>query len=292
MFWNGVSIFYEGRTKDIMISTASASKPALKTVLLTGAAGTLGRALAPPLRTVCERLVPSDLAEPLAALGDPRAVPCDLADAEAVHNLLAGVDAIVHLGGVSVEKPFDVVLPANIVGAYNLYEAARRQGVKRIVFASSNHVTGCYRQDERVATTDPARPDGYYGLSKLYGEGLASMYFDRYGIESVCLRIGSGTPAPIDRRGLSTWLSLGDLARLVIAALSAPDVGFLVAYGTSDNARSWWDTAAAWERLGYVPQDASEPFAPQVQHLLQPPGPMTELQGGLFLGIGPFDPDH
>lgn len=285
MFWNGVSIFYESRTKDIMTSTA----PALKTVLLTGAAGTLGRALAAPLRAACERLVLSDLAGPLAALSDPAAVPCDLADAAAVHRLLDGVDAVVHLGGVSVEKPFDVVLPANIVGAFNLYEAARRQGVKRIVFASSNHVTGCYRQDERVRTTDPARPDGYYGLSKLYGEGLASMYWDRFGIETVALRIGSGTPAPLDRRGLSTWLSLGDLARLVIAALSAPDVGFLVAYGTSDNARSWWDTAAAWKKLGYVPQDASEPHAAQVQHLLQPEGPMRELQGGLFLGIGPFD---
>jgi uronate dehydrogenase len=289
MFWNSVSIFYESRTKDIMTSTAPLPKTALKTVLLTGAAGTLGRALTPPLRAVCERLVLSDLAAPLAALGDPRAVPCDLADGDAVHSLLDGVDAIVHLGGVSVEKPFDVVLPANIVGVFNLYEAARRRGVKRIVFASSNHVTGCYRQDEKVHTQDPARPDGYYGLSKLYGEGLASMYWDRFGIETVALRIGSGTPAPIDRRALSTWLSLGDLARLVTAALTAPGVGFLVAYGTSDNARSWWDTADAWAKLGYQPQDRSEDHAAAVQHILQPEGVMRELQGGLFLGIGPFD---
>jgi uronate dehydrogenase len=267
----------------------AATIPSLRTVLLTGAAGTLGRALTAPLQAACERLILSDLAAPLAALGDPRAVPCDLADGQAVHRLLDGVDAVVHLGGVSVEQPFHVVLPANIVGAFNLYEAARRRGVRRIVFASSNHVTGCYRQDQAVRTQDPPRPDGYYGLSKLYGEGLASMYFDRYGIETVCLRIGSATPAPVDRRMLSTWLSLADLARLVIAALSAPDVGFLVAYGTSNNARSWWDSAEAWARLGYVPQDDSEPFAAQVQHVLQAPGPMRELQGGLFLGIGPFD---
>ncbi|MFY9511452.1 MAG: NAD(P)-dependent oxidoreductase [Rubrivivax sp.] len=216
-------------------------------------------------------------------------MPCDLADRAAVQRLLQGVDAVVHLGGVSVEKPFDTVLPANIVGAFNLYEAARLQGVKRIVFASSNHVTGCYRQDQRVHTQDPPRPDGYYGLSKLYGEGLASMYWDRFGIETVALRIGSGTPAPIDRRGLSTWLSLRDLAQLVIAGLTAPDVGFLIAYGTSDNTRSWWDTAEAWNKLGYRPQDASETHAAAVQHLLQPEGAMRDLQGGLFLGIGPFD---
>ena len=290
MLWSGVSIVSESRPEDIMNTRTPATAPVLKTVLLTGAAGTLGRALTAPLRAASEHLVLSDLSGPLAALGDPSAVACDLADADAVYRLLDGVDAVVHLGGVSVEKPFEVVLPANIVGAYNLYEAARRQSVKRIVFASSNHVTGCYRQDERVHTQDPPRPDGYYGLSKLYGEGLASMYFDRYGIETVCLRIGSATPAPIDRRMLSTWLSLDDLARLVIAALSAPGVGFLVAYGCSNNARSWWDSVDAWARLGYAPQDASEPFAAQVQHLLQPPGPMAELQGGLFLGIGPFDP--
>ena len=271
-------------------STSSSSAP-IRTVLLTGAAGTLGRALAAPLRAAFPHVRLSDLAGALGALGDPQAVPCDLADGAAVHRLLEGVDAVVHLGGVSVEKPFDVVLPANITGAFHLYEAARRQGVRRIVFASSNHVTGCYRQDERVRPQDPPRPDGYYGLSKLYGEGLASMYWDRYGIETVALRIGSGTPAPVDRRGLSTWLHLDDLAQLVTCALTAPGVGFLVAYGTSDNARSWWDTAEAWQRLGYRPQHRSEDHAAAVQHLLQPEGPMRTLQGGLFLGIGPFDDD-
>ena len=271
-------------------STSSSSAP-IRTVLLTGAAGTLGRALAAPLRAAFPHVRLSDLAGPLGALGDPQAVPCDLADGAAVHRLLEGVDAVVHLGGVSVEKPFDVVLPANITGAFHLYEAARRQGVRRIVFASSNHVTGCYRQDERVRPQDPPRPDGYYGLSKLYGEGLASMYWDRFGIETVALRIGSGTPAPVDRRGLSTWLHLDDLAQLVTCALTAPGVGFLVAYGTSDNARSWWDTAEAWQRLGYRPQHQSEDHAAAVQHLLQPEGPMRTLQGGLFLGIGPFDDD-
>src|SRR5262245_26399508 len=140
----------------------------------------------------------------------------DLADGAAVHELLRDVDAVVHLGGVSVEGPFEPILQANIVGMFHLYEAARRHGVKRIVYASSNHVTGFYRQDEVIDATMPMRPDGYYGLSKAFGENLARFYFDRYGIESVCLRIGSAFPEPKDRRMLATWLSYDDLERLVL----------------------------------------------------------------------------
>jgi uronate dehydrogenase len=209
-----------------------------------------------------------------------------------VHTLLHGVDAVVHLGGVSVEGPFEPILQANIRGLHNLYEAARRQGTKRIVFASSNHVTGCYEQGRLTHPQEPARPDGNYGLSKHFGEGIASLYWDRYGIQTVCLRIGTATPddRPPDRRALATWLSHADLARLVIAALTAPDVGFLVAYGMSDNPRAWWDTRAAWARIGYVPQDSAEVFAPQVEHIVFPPEtPMARLQGGSFMGIGPFD---
>lgn len=262
----------------------------IDTLLLTGAAGTLGRALAAPLRGVCRRLVLSDLPDALAAAGISDGEPCDLADRAAVHRLLHGVQAVVHLGGVSVEKPFDVVLPANITGLFNLYEAARRQGTRRVVFASSNHVTGCYEQARTVSPAEPPRPDGYYGLSKLFGEGMASLYWDRYGIETVCLRIGSGLPQPPDHRGLHTWLSLPDLARLVIAALSAPEVGFLVAYGISNNTRRFYDTEAAWARLGYRPQDDSERFAAGVKHLVQPEGSAARrLQGGVFLDIGPYD---
>lgn len=266
-------------------------EPLFDTLLLTGAAGTLGCALATPLRGLCRQLRQSDLPGALAAAGITEGQPCDLADRGAVHALLQGVQAVVHLGGVSVEKPFDVVLPANITGLFNLYEAARLNGTRRIVFASSNHVTGCYEQACTVGPSDPPRPDGYYGLSKLFGEGMASLYWDRYGIETVCLRIGSGLPQPPDHRGLHTWLSLPDLARLVTASLSAPDVGFLVAYGISNNTRRFYDTEAAWAKLGYRPQDDSERFAAAVQHIVQPDGSAARrLQGGVFLDIGPFDP--
>jgi len=262
-----------------------------QTLLLTGAAGTLGRALTPPLQTLAQRLRVSDLAAPLARVtlpSDVDAVPCDLADASSVHELLQGVQAIVHLGGISVEGPFEPILQANIRGLHNLYEAASRQGVKRIVFASSNHVTGCYPRTQTLTPLDRPRPDGNYGLSKLFGEGIASLYWDRFGIETVCLRIGTATPTPPDQRGLSTWISLPDLASLVSCALTAPDVGFLVAYGMSDNTRAFWDTADAWRRLGFVPRHDAESFAPQVQHLLQPEGPQRLLQGGSFLGMGPY----
>ena len=265
-----------------------------QTLLLTGAAGTLGRALAPALQGLAALLRVSDLAPALARVSFPagvQPVPCDLADEATVHQLLQRVDAVVHLGGVSVEGPFEPILQANIRGLHNLYEAARRHGVKRVVFASSNHVTGCYPQARTISPQDPPRPDGNYGLSKLFGEGIASLYWDRWGIETVCLRIGTATPAPPDKRGLSTWISLPDLARLVTCALTAPGVGFLVAYGISANTRRFYDTEAAWARLGYVAQDNAEAYAPHVQHLLQPDGPMWQLQGGLFLGIGPFDDD-
>jgi uronate dehydrogenase len=266
--------------------------PPFRCLLLTGAAGTLGRQLASGLLPLTQRLRVSDLPTPLAQAALPapaEAVPCDLADAAGVMALLQGVDAVVHLGGVAVEGPWEPILQANVRGLHHLYEAARRQGVKRVVFASSNHVTGCYPQAQTISPLDPPRPDGNYGLSKMFGEGIASLYWHRHGIETVCLRIGTALPSPPDRRALATWLSLPDLLRLVTAALTQPGVGFLVAYGISANTRRFYDSDEAWQRLGYVPQDNAEAYAEQVQHLLQPEGPQRSCQGGSFMGVGPFD---
>jgi uronate dehydrogenase len=218
-------------------------------------------------------------------------VSARLEDAAAVLALLAGVDAVVHLGGVSVEGPFEPILRANIVGVHNLYEAARRHAVRRIVFASSNHVTGFYRQDEVVSPGDPMRPDGNYGVSKAFGELLSRFYFDRYGIETVCLRIGSSFPAPKDRRMLATFLSYDDLERLVVASLTAPVVGHSVVYGVSANARTWWDNTSA-RHLGFRPQDSSEGFRAAVEArdvALDRSDPAAIFQGGGFVTRGPFD---
>ncbi len=260
-------------------------------LLLTGAAGGLGRVLRPRLKAHCAVLRLSDIAALGAATDGEEIMPAALEDAAAMHALLDGVDAVVHLGGVSVEGPFAPILQANIVGAYNLYEAARRQRVRRIVFASSNHVTGFYRQDEVIDATMPVRPDGYYGLSKAFGENLAQFYFDRHGVETVSIRIGSSFPEPADRRMLATWLSHDDLERLVVASLRAPVVGHSIVYGVSDNTATWWDNTPA-RHLGYRPQDSSEPFRADRearQPVLDLADPAVRYQGGGFVKQGPFE---
>ena len=159
------------------------------------------------------------------------------------------------------------------------------------MFASSNHVTGFYSQGETIDPRMPKRPDGYYGLSKAFGEDLAQFYFDRYGLETVSLRIGSSFPAPVDRRMLATWLSYDDLERLVVSALTAPVVGHTVIYGASDNSTSWWDNTPA-RHIGYRPQDSSERFRATVearQQTLDMNDPATLYQGGGFCTKGPYE---
>ena len=259
-------------------------------LLLTGAAGGLGKVLRERLKENCDVLRLSDI-EPLGTAQErEEIVTADLADAMAVDAMVQGVDAIVHLGGYSVEGPFQPILQANIIGAYNLYEAARKHAVKRVVFASSNHVTGFYRQGETIDADHPPRPDGIYGLSKAFGEDLSRLYFDRYGIETACLRIGSSYPEPKDRRMLATWLSYGDLHRLVTACLTTPVLGHTIIFGMSDNAVTWWDNR--WARhVGYRPQDSSDAYREAVFARTPEPDlldPGVQHQGGVFVRTGPF----
>ncbi|WLI10211.1 MULTISPECIES: NAD(P)-dependent oxidoreductase [Pseudomonas] len=259
-------------------------------LLLTGAAGGLGKVLRERLRPYANVLRLSDIADMTPANDDrEEVVPCDLADKQAVHQLVEGVDAILHFGGVSVERPFEEILGANICGVFHIYEAARRHGVKRVIFASSNHVIGFYKQDETLDAHSPRRPDGYYGLSKSYGEDMASFYFDRYGIETVSIRIGSSFPEPQNRRMMSTWLSFDDLTQLLERALYTPEVGHTVVYGMSDNKSVWWDNRFA-AHLGYAPQDTSEVFREKVEAQPMPAenDPARIYQGGAFVAAGPF----
>ena len=262
----------------------------LDRLLLTGAAGALGRVLRDGLKPYARTMRLSDRADMAPARENEEVVPCDLADKKAVDDLVKGCDAIVHLGGVSVERPFEEVLDANIRGIFHVYEGARRHGCNRVVFASSNHVIGFHKQGEMLDADSARRPDGYYGLSKSYGEDLSRFYFDRYGIETACIRIGSSFPEPKARRMLITWLSYGDLTELVRACLAAPKLGHTVVYGASANRDKWWTNEKA-PHIAFEPRDSSEPFRAKVE--TQPPlaadDPARIYQGGAFVKLGPFE---
>jgi uronate dehydrogenase len=232
-------------------------------VLLTGAAGKVGSCLRAGLRDGLRELRLSDL-EPVApeAPGEV-AAPADLRDFAAVARAVEDVEAVVHLGAVPDEAPFDVIAGPNLHGVFHVFEAARRAGVRRVVFASSNHATGFYPTSQRLTGAEPVRPDGLYGASKAYGEALGHVYADRFGLEVISVRIGSFLPRPTQARHLSTWLSPGDAVRLFDACLSAPDVGYAVVYGASANDRGWWDLGPA-RALGYEPRDNAEDYAAEV----------------------------
>ncbi|MFO2463517.1 NAD(P)-dependent oxidoreductase [Pseudomonas sp. 15FMM2] len=267
----------------------SSQKP-FNRILLTGAAGGLGQILRETLQAHATIIRSTDISPMTPSRGaHDEVISCNLADKAGVDALARDVDVIVHLGGISVERAFEEILEANIRGTFHIYEAARKNAIKRVVFASSNHVTGFYPQDVELDAHVPRRPDGYYALSKAYGEDLAAFYFHRYGIETVSLRIGSSFPQPRNQRMLATWLSHADLDRLVVRALLARDVGHSVVYGVSANRDRWWSNRHA-EHLGFVPLDSSEAFRAQIERQPKPAtdDPDNLFQGGAFTAAGPF----
>jgi uronate dehydrogenase len=260
-------------------------------LLLTGAAGNLGRQLRGPLAAWADVVRITDIAPLDDVAAHEEASIVDLADRDAVHALLEGVDAVVHLGGISVEAPFDDLLQSNILGLYNLYSAAQKQGVRRVVYASSNHAVGFHPVTEVLDIDAPLRPDCLYGVTKCFGEALSRYYFDRFGLETVCLRIGSSFEAPKNPRMLVTFLSYRDFIELVRCSLFTNRVGHAIVYGVSDNRVKWVDkTKAAF--LGFRPQDSSEPFASLFD--VNAPGsdlddPAQRFQGGPFVLAGPME---
>ncbi len=239
---------------------------ARKRVLITGAAGRIGvevhRGLREryDLRLMYHRKV-------LAAQNGEEVVVGSISDLERMEEVVDGVDAIVHLAGdPNMEATWESVLNANIQGAYCLYEAARRRGVKRIVFASTNHVTGIYEEEGQFTTPEmPVRPDSFYGASKAFGEDLGRYYADRFGLEVACLRIGSFQADDVVRnrtndRFLSTWLSYRDCVQLIWRSIEA-DLKFGIFYGISGNQRAYWDIQNARDFLGYEPEDDAERLA-------------------------------
>jgi uronate dehydrogenase len=243
-------------------------------LLITGAAGAIGTCLRDGLRPQVDELVLTD-ARALDPTGDERFVQADLADRGAMLQAAEGVDAVIHLGAIPTEASFDELLGPNLIGTFNVFEAARRGGARRVVFASSNHATGFYPVEQRLSGRDAPRPDTLYGVTKAYGEALGSLYADKFGLEVICIRIGSFAERPREVRELATWLSLPDAVRLFAACLSAPSVGFRVVYGASANTRLNWDLSSARE-LGYEPQDDAERFAAELG------GEPHRLHGGSY----------
>jgi uronate dehydrogenase len=255
----------------------------MKTVLITGAAGDVGGRLA-VLLADAYRLRLSDLKRPAKLAAWAQFVVADLADLGAVEAAVAGVDAIVHLGGFSVEGPWETILSSNIIGCYNLFEAAHRHKVERIVFASSNHAVGFYPRSHRIGTDVTLRPDTRYGVSKAFGEAVGALYAFKHGMRVTCLRIGNVADAPVDRRRLSIWISPADLAQLVRIGLDHPAIKYEVFYGASDNERGWWDNSNA-RRYGYRPGGRGEDHRESAlaAEAGRPPDPVADwYQGGPF----------
>lgn len=263
---------------------------AAQRILITGAGGNMGQLLrgrlAAPGRAL--RLLdrtPVASAEPGE---DVESVVASVSDLDEMVAACEGVDAIIHLGGISKEAPFEEILDTNVRGSYSILEAAHRQGVPRVVLASSNHAVGYYLRDDSPPEGLPAdlspRPDTYYGWSKAAMESLGRLYVDTYGMDVFCVRIGSCFVEPFDVRMLTTWMSPDDGARLMEACLSTGQGGFRLVWGVSPNTRKWWSLAAG-EEIGFHPVDDSEVFADKLIAQFGPADPeelLHRLVGGKF----------
>lgn len=257
----------------------------MEQILITGAAGQIGRTLHRGLAGRYKLLRLADI-RPVTANGPAEeAVECDVTDPTALAAAMRGVDCVVHLAGVPREGPWEAILPNNIIGTYNAFEAARRNGVRRVIFASSNHVIGYYRTTQRAGIDVLPRPDSRYGVSKVFGEAIGRLYADKHGLSVACLRIGSFRERPEDERQLATWVSPRDMVELVRCAIEAPEFHYLVLYGVSANARARWDNPAA-ARIGFVPRDNAEDYANEVAGKAPPAGdPAAEFHGGSFCAL-------
>jgi NAD(P)-dependent dehydrogenase (short-subunit alcohol dehydrogenase family) len=251
-------------------------------ILITGAAGLVGSMLRPRLARPGRILRLLDLA-PLTAGPGEEAIQASVTDLAAMTAACRGADAVIHLGGISGESSWSRIVETNINGGYTAFEAARRAGTPRVIFASSNHAVG-FSPRSGFPVPDYAfpAPDTYYGVSKAATEALAAMYHHRYGLDAICVRILSCFPRPSTVRMLSTWLSPDDAGRLFEACLTAGRPGFRVVFGVSANTRGGWVGMDEARALGYQPQDDAEAYAAELIAVHGEPGPDDPAQQ--FLG--------
>jgi uronate dehydrogenase len=256
-------------------------------VALSGAGGIVGSILRKGLRERGIDLRAAGGSRALVPLFDGEEVMNgDLRDAAVVDRLLTGVDVLIHMAGTSVERPMPEIIENNLRALYEVYEGARRHKVRRVVFASSNHAFGMYSVDQRLELDAPFRPDGLYGLSKVWGEAMARLYWDKHGIEGIALRIGTtmGKP-PENMRQLSTWMGSDDLLKLVLRCIEAKHVGYAAVWGISNNTRAYYDLSEG-NAIGYEPTQNAEDWAAEIQALPNPLDPVAQhFQGGGFATI-------
>ena len=261
----------------------------MKKLVLTGAAGRLGSYLREPLSKMADTLVSTDLVDDIGKRHDNEEyVKADLSQLDQIVPLLEGADMVVHFGAIGDEAPFDAILQANIIGAYNIWEAARLNGLRRVVYASSIHAVGMHKKTDFIGIDAPHKPDTFYGLAKCFAEDLGSLYWDKYQLESVNMRILSCAQVT-NARALGTWLSYDDLIQLVERSIDTPVTGFSVVYGVSNNDRAPVDNSKA-SHLGYRPKDNAEQFAKQI--LAEAPeanlnDPAMLHHGGPFASVEP-----
>ncbi len=233
----------------------------MKSILLTGASGRIGRCLRMALRDDYRLVLFNRSA--IADLGpNETLIRGDITDASALEAAARGAEVIVDMAGVSDVKSFrERLLPTNVLGTYNTFEAARVCGVPRLIYASTHHVVGYYPAGQTIDETAPIRPDSMYAVTKCFAEAMGRLYADKAGLSVICLRIGFFQDRPLEERHLAVWISPADMARLVRCAIEAPGIPFEIVYGVSNNTRRWWDLTRAREALGYQPQDDSEIYA-------------------------------
>lgn len=229
-------------------------------MLLTGASGRIGSTLRDGWRGTFPLLRLVDRRDLGPAAAGEEVVVLDLADFAGLGRAMRGVDVVVHLAAIPSEERFERLLDANIRATYNVFEAARQAGVGRVVYASTNHVTGFYPRAQTIGPEEAVRPDSLYAVTKVFGEALGRLYADKWELDVVCVRIGSFAERPTSAHALGMWLSPRDTVRLFTNAVTVPDVGFLVVYGLSRNRGSWWRNPGA-AALGYEPLDEAEAAA-------------------------------
>jgi uronate dehydrogenase len=259
----------------------------MQRILITGAAGAIGSVLRQHLKGQYELLRLADMAPQEPAGPGEEVLTVDICDMAALERSMQGIDCVIHLAGSTQDLSWGKLLPLNIEGCYNVFEAARRQGVRRVIFASSNHAIGYHRRETFIDTEVQPRPDSLYGVTKVFGEALGRMYADKFGLQVACLRIGTlrALDRPTESRHLLTWLSHRDMAQLARRCIDHPQYHFVVVYGVSNNLRNRWDNTPA-KFLGYRPQDDAERFAAEVLATSPLEDPIAaQFHGGMYCPI-------